>query len=129
VNGRRGRAGQAGAETLELVAALPLLGLVLLLAWQGVALVRQQSQAQADARELARRAALCARAAPPPVLADVDPRAAGRATVTSDAPSATGAVVRVEVRLVPQTVLPGFRLDAGSALAPRAVVVMRREPC
>jgi hypothetical protein len=127
VKRRRGRAGQAGAETLELVAILPLLGLVFLVAWQGVVLVRQQIEAQSDARELARRAALCARAAPTATLADVDPPARGAALTTG----MTGRtqVIRVEVRLVPQTVLPGLVLDTRSPLAPRAVVVMRREPC
>ena len=124
---RRRRAGQNGAQTLELVAILPLLGLVFLVAWQGVVLVRQQIEAQADARELARRAVLCARAAPVAGLAAVDPGAGGSAVTTGA--GGRGEVVRVEVRLTPRTVLPGFVLDAGSALAPRAVVVMRREPC
>jgi hypothetical protein len=38
-------------------------------------------------------------------------------------------LLRVEVRLTPTTVLPGVSLGADSTLAPRAVVVMRREPC
>jgi len=126
VSRRRGRAGQAGAETIELVAVLPLLGLALLVAWQGVLLVRGQIQAQSDARELARRAVLCARVAPPLGLADIDP---------TDGSAVTGSVsghaelVRVEVRLAPAPILPGLHLDPGSPLAPRAVVVMRREPC
>jgi len=127
VTRRRGRSGQAGAETLELVAILPLLGLVFLVAWQGVVLVRQQIEAQSDARELARRAALCARAAPTATLADVDPPARGTARTTGMAGRTQ--VIRVEVRLVPQTVLPGLVLDTRSPLAPRAIVVMRREPC
>lgn len=124
---RRRRAGQRGAQTLELVAILPLLGLVFLVAWQGVVLVRQQIEAQSDARELARRAVLCARAAPVGGLDAVDPRAQGTAVTTGVA--GRGEVVRVEVRLMPETVLPGFVLDGRSPLAPRAVVVMRREPC
>ena len=127
MNNRRGRAGEHGSETLELVAALPLLGLVLLLAWQGVVLVRQEIQAQADARELARQAVLCARAAPPVRLADIDPQASG--TVSAAAVPGHRELVRVEVRLVPATVLPGFTLATDSAFAPHAVVVMRREPC
>lgn len=127
MNVRRGRAGQMGAETLELVAVLPLLGLVLLAVWQGVVLVRQQVEAQSDARELARRAVLCARAATPAGLASVDPSARG--TAQTSGASGRGEMVRVEVRLAPQLVLPGFVLDAGSPLAPRAVMVMRREPC
>jgi hypothetical protein len=109
------------------VAVLPLLGLVLLAVWQGVVLVRQQVEAQSDARELARRAALCARAAPPSGLRAVDPSAAG--SVQTSGLTGRGETVRVEVRLVPQVVLPGFVLDAASPFAPRAVVVMRREPC
>jgi hypothetical protein len=126
VTRRRGREGQAGAETLELVAILPLLGLVFLVIWQGVLLVRQQVEAQSDARELARRAVLCARAVPTAGLAQVDPRP-GTAVISGMA--GHGETVRVEVHLEPQTVLPGFTLDGGSPLAPRAVVVMRREPC
>ena len=123
MSGRRGRAGQRGAETLELVAILPLLGLTLLLAWQAVVLVRQQAQAQADARELARRAVLCARAAPPLTLADVDasPGSAWTATVPGH-----DDLVRVDVRLEPATVVPDFPLHG---MVPHASVVMRREPC
>jgi hypothetical protein len=128
VSRRRRRAGQAGAETIELVAALPLLGLALLVAWQGVLLVRGQIQAQSDARELARRTVLCARVgASPPSLADVDPSTSG-SVVLGAAPGRSD-LVRVEVRLAPAQVLPGLHLDPGSALAPRAVVVMHREPC
>lgn len=123
---RRRSAGQAGTETVELVAALPLLGLALLVAWQAILLVRGQIQAQADARELARRAVLCARAAAPPVLADVDP-SDGTAVVSRT--GSGGGAVRVEVRLAPAQVLPGLHLDTSSPLAPRAVVVMHREPC
>jgi len=124
VTRRRGRDGQAGAETLELVAILPLLALVFLAIWQGVVLVRQQIEAQSDARELARRAALCARAAPTAQLGDVDPGARGSAVTAGHTQ-----LVRVEVHLVPAIVLPGFAVDTRSPLAPRAVVTMRREPC
>jgi len=127
VTRRRGRDGQAGAETLELVAILPLLSLVFLAIWQGVVLVRQQIEAQSDARELARRAALCARAAPTAQLGDVDPEARGTAVTAGLAGRST--VVRVEVHLAPAIVLPGFALDPRSSLAPRALVTMRREPC
>jgi hypothetical protein len=122
---RRGRAGEHGAETLELVAVLPLIGLVLALAWQGVVLVRQEFQAQADAHALARQSVLCARAAPAARLADVD-QAPGTASVTDVGGRRT--LVRVEVRLDPSIVMPGFQAALGS-LAPHAVVVMRREPC
>ena len=124
---RCGRLREAGAETLELVALLPLLGFAFLVAWQGVVLARQQMQAQSDARELARRAALCARAAPTTSLAEVDPPARGSVVTTGR--SGRSQVIRVEVRLVPQTVLPGLVLDTRSPLAPRAVVTMHREPC
>lgn len=123
---RRGRAGEAGAETLELVAILPLLCLAFLVVWQGVVLIRQQMEAQSDARELARRAALCARAAPGATLASVD-SAPGTAVTTGL--DGHGEEIRVEVRLVPRVVLPGFGFDGPAAWAPHAVVVMRREPC
>jgi len=124
---RRGRAGQRGSQSVELVAALPLLGLAVMLAWQCIVLARQQIEAQSDARELARQAVLCSRAAPPPTLAGVDPGAAG--TVSIGAVPGPGDLVRVEVRLAPESVLPGVDGGPGSAVAPRAAVVMRREPC
>jgi len=126
MSSRRGRAGQRGSQTVELVAALPLAGMVLLLAWQCIVLARQQIEAQADARELARKAVLCARAVPRPALADVD-GAAGTALIGAQPGHAD--MVRVEVRLAPTAVLPGVDLGASSPVAPRAVVVMRREPC
>jgi hypothetical protein len=127
VSARRGRAGERGSQSLELVAALPLLGMILLLAWQSVVLARQQIEAQSDARELARRAVLCARATAPPTLADVDSTATGTA-VTGSAPDHAD-LVRVEVRLAPASVLPDVSLPLDWPLAPHAVVVMRREPC
>lgn len=123
---RRGRAGGHGSQSVELVAALPLVGMVLLLAWQCIVLARQQIEAQADARELARTAVLCARAAPRPALGDVD---ATRGTAVIGSQPGHADMVRVEVRLAPTVVLPGFDLGAASPLAPHAVVVMRREPC
>jgi len=124
----RGRAdSEQGSQSLELAAALPLLGLILLLVWQCIVLARQQVEAQADARELARQAVLCARAGPHPSLADVDAGAIG--SVVTGSPPGHQDLVRVEVRLVPGTVLPDVRLPADWALAPHAVVVMRREPC
>jgi hypothetical protein len=125
--GLRGRAGEHGSQTVELVAAMPLLGLVLLLAWQAILLARQQVEAQADARELARKSVLCARAAPRPALGEVDAGADG--TVVAESPPGHPELLRVEVRLAPATVVPGLRLGAGAAVAPRAAVVMRREPC
>jgi hypothetical protein len=124
---RRGRAAERGSQTLELVAALPLLGMLLLLGWQCIVLARQQVEAQADARELARQAVLCARAAPPPRLGDVDQGVAGTATVGS--PPGHPLLVRVEVRLAPASVLPDVSFPADWPLAPHAVVVMRHEPC
>jgi hypothetical protein len=127
MRGRRGRAGEHGSQTVELVSALPLLGLVLLLAWQCIVLARQQIEAQADAREIARRAVLCARAVFPPTLPEVDEGAQG--TVVTGAAPGHPELLRVEVRLAPTTVLPGLSLGADSTLAPRAAAVMRREPC
>jgi hypothetical protein len=124
---RRGRAGEHGSQSVELVAALPLVGMILMLAWQCIVLARQQVEAQADARELARQAVLCARAAPQPRLSDVDAGASG--SVVAGSPPGHAELVRVEVRLVPASVLPDVTFPAGWPLAPHAVVVMRREPC
>jgi hypothetical protein len=126
MRGRRGRAGEHGSQSVELVAALPLAGMVLLLAWQCIVLARQQIEAQGDARELARKAVLCARAAPQPTLADVD-GATGTAVIGTQ--PGHEEMVRVEVRLAPTAVLPGLDLGPASPVAPHAVVVMRREPC
>ncbi len=123
---RRGRAAERGSQTLELVAALPLVGLILLLGWQSIVLARQQVEAQADARELARQAVLCSRAAPPPRLGDVDQGASGNAVIST---SADNHLVSVEVRLAPASVLPDVSFPADWPLAPHAAVVMRREPC
>lgn len=127
MSGRRGCAGERGSQSVELVAALPLLGLILLLAWQAIVLARQQIEAQADARELARRTVLCTRAGPPLALDDVDPGAHGTALVAS--PPGHAELVRVEVRLEPASVLPDVHVPGDWLLAPRATVVMRREPC
>jgi hypothetical protein len=124
---RRGRAGEHGSQTVELVAVLPLFGFVLLFAWQCILLARQQIEAQADARELARQAVICARAAPPLTLADVDKQATG--TVVTAAPPGHPELTSVEVRLAPVVVLPGVALGSDTPVAPRAVVTMRREPC
>ncbi len=123
---RRGCAAERGSQTLELVAALPLVGLILLLGWQCIVLARQQVEAQADARELARQAVLCSRAAPPPRLADIDQGATGSAVVSTPSDDH---LVSVEVRLAPASVLPDVAFPADWPLAPHAVVVMRREPC
>lgn len=123
---RRGRAGEQGSQSVELVAVLPLAGMILVLAWQCIVLARQQIEAEADARELARQSVLCARAAPRPVLSDVDP-APGTAAIGPQPGHAD--MVRVEVRLAPTAVVPGFALGPGSPVALHAVVVMRREPC
>ena len=101
--------------------------MILLLVWQCIVLARQQVEAQADARELARQAVLCARAGPHPSLADVDAGASG--SVVAGSPPGHAELVRVEVRLVPASVLPDVTFPAGWPLAPHAVVVMRREPC
>ncbi|GAC1339406.1 MAG: hypothetical protein NVSMB29_06650 [Candidatus Dormibacteria bacterium] len=126
---RRGRRTESGAETLELVASLPLLVLVSALILQGVVLVRQQVQAESDARQLARSAVMCG-----PVLSAearlrlVDPVAADDGAAVTVKREADTGLTRVTVSLAPQAVISGLRLGVGG-FTPHASVAMRDEPC
>ncbi|MFN2451795.1 MAG: hypothetical protein ABR541_05530 [Candidatus Dormibacteria bacterium] len=126
---RSARATETAAETLELVAGLPLLAMVTALILQGVVLERQQVQAESDARQVVRAAAVCG-----PVLSAVDrlravdPSAVDRgATVRLDRLGDTG-LTRATVTLVPEAVVAGLSLGL-DGLRPHASVVMHDEPC
>jgi hypothetical protein len=120
----RGRRwGERGSQTLELLAAMPAVGLVMLVAGQALVLGRQQAEAESDARSLARAAVLCAIPSAPLELTAIDPRAADGVVTRS----ARDGMVSVTVRLPPESILG---LDLGSTgLAPSATVTMRHEPC
>jgi hypothetical protein len=127
---RRGaRRGQRGAETLEFLGALPLLALLMLLAWQGVVIGRERAEAEADARAAARTAVLCPRQPAGPSLVDIDPaaRSGDLRLVRSGAPDqgVVTATVTLPVQAVSSSVDP-----AAWGLGPvRASVTMRLEPC
>ncbi len=122
---RCGRQGERGAETLEFVGILPLLALVGLVIWQGIALVRQQAEADADARTLARQAVVCD-AGTLLTLRDIDP-AVGVGWAATDA--AHGPWVTVSVTLAPTPVVSTLDLSRLGIPSPRATVTMRHEPC
>ncbi len=67
------RPGERGAETLELVAGLPLLGVVVTALLQGAALVEDRARAASDARELVRHAVVCEHRAAAPAAVAGDP--------------------------------------------------------
>jgi len=119
------RSGERGAESLEFVALVPLLAFVLLLAWQGFVLLNQQSEAENDARALARAAAICSLNGPMPSLGSIDAASmGGSAQVDSSA-----ATVRVRVSLAPHSLLTGVDLRSVGIPSPAATVTMWREPC
>ena len=121
------RRGQRGVEALELVSGLPLVGIVLLLAWQAISLARQQVEAETDARVMARQAAVCSSDPLRLRPGDVDAALTGDDEVVSP----DGRDVRVSVSLRPRAVfdLPGFAAALDHGPWPRATVTMRREPC
>jgi hypothetical protein len=113
----------AGAQAVELMAILPLVVLLVACGAQVLVLARQQAEAEADARVLARQAAICHDVDPDPAAVDRALRP-GDVTVTRLVAS-----VVVSVRLSPQTIVPGLPGGSDSRLAPGATVAMRREPC
>lgn len=124
------RSGERGAETLELVAGLPLLGVVVTALLQGAALVEDRARAASDARELVRHAVVCEhRAAPPAAVAGDPALAAARVTLTSAADAAGGVLTTARVVLPPRILLPGLPSGLDSPLAARASATMRQEPC
>ena len=122
----RRRRAERGVEAIELVAGLPLVGIVVLLAWQGISLARQQVEAETDARVMARQAAVCSSDPHRLRPIDVDP-----AMTADDLVVAPDGAVRVSVSLRPRAVLdlPGFAAALDRGPWPRATVTMRREPC
>lgn len=125
----RSRLAESGAETLELVASLPLLALVTALILQGVVLMRQQVQAESDARQVARAAVVCGPVMTPAArLRLVDPGAAERGAVVRVEREGDSGVTRVTVSLVPEAVISGIRLGLDT-FTPRSSVAMRDEPC
>jgi hypothetical protein len=120
---RYGRGSEGGAETLEFLGVIPLLLMVAMLVWQGIVLVRQQAEADADARTLARQAVICD--SRPMTLHDIDASAQG-AAVHLAAPTP---YVTVAVTLRPQSVIDKVDLGGWGFPSPRAVVTMRHEPC
>jgi len=134
-SGRRGVVGpavrgQRGAETLELVAGLPLLGIVVTALLQGAALVEEHARAAADARELVRHRVVCDhRDAPPAVVAGDPALRSARVTFTRAADPAGGTLVTATVVLAPRILLPGLPAGPESPLAARAAATMREEPC
>jgi hypothetical protein len=119
--------GQRGAESLELVAAMPLAALAVLVLWQGVVTVHRQLEADQDARTLVRQVVLCHDAGAAARLADVDP--AGSAGGWAGPAPAPPSMAAVTVRLPLTSVVPGVdmaRLGLGSVTG---TATMRREPC
>ena len=122
--------GQRGAETLELVAGLPLLGIVVTALLQGAALVEDHARAAADARELVRQRVVCDhRDAPPAEVAGDPALRSARVTFSTAADREGGMLVTATVVLAPRILLPGLPGGPGSPLAARAGATMREEPC
>lgn len=121
---RSEREAELGAESLEFLGLLPLLMLVILLGWQGLATLRQYGEAQADAQVLARSAAICDAA--PLRLGTVDAAAGPGATATV---TTGGDYVTASVVLQPYSVFTGINLRDVGFPVPSSRVVMRHEPC
>jgi hypothetical protein len=121
---------ERGAETLELVAGLPLLGVVVGALLQGAVLVEDRARAAADARELVRHAVVCDhRDAPPAQIAGDTALGAARVLLRT-APDGTGGwLVTATVTLPPRILVPGLRGGVDSPLAATGAATMRREPC
>ena len=124
------RRGERGAETLELVAGLPLLGIVVAGLLQGAVLVEDRARAAADARELVRHRVVCDhRDAPPAAIAGDPALASARVTFTTSSDAEGGVLVTAHVALPPRILLPGLPAGPGSPLAATAAATMREEPC
>jgi len=121
---------ERGAETLELVAGLPLLGVVVTALLQGAVLVEDHARAASDARELVRHRVVCDhRDAPPATVAGDAALRSGRVTFTTAGDPDGGMLVTASVVLPPRTLLPGMPAGLDSPLAARASATMRQEPC
>lgn len=118
---RRRRRGEAGAETIEFIACLGMLVLMLCTGLRAVSLVELQTRAQGDARNLARLAALCG-GPDAPVLSAVDPQApAGSRAWLGRA----AGMVTAHVELQPVDVLPAL---GHLRWTPAAAATMVQEP-
>jgi hypothetical protein len=126
MRGRGKRAGECGAESLEFLGLLPLLILFLLVAWQGLILLRQSSQAELDAQTLARSAAICGDGSKATTLWQADPGASAGSTAVT---TTSAHLVKVHVTLQPDLPFKDFNLQAIGVPAPSATVVMLVEPC
>ena len=104
----RAREGEDGQATVELVAVLPVLGLIVVLAWQAVVAGQTWWLAGAAAREAARASALGG-----------DPEVAARRVLPRgarvDAQAARDGAIRL--RLAIPAVAPGLRLGSVTARA------------
>jgi hypothetical protein len=124
------RAGEHGAETLELVAGLPLLGIVVTALLQGATLVEDHARAAADARELVRHRVVCDHRDASLAAVTGDPAlGSARVTFSTTADPAGGTLVTATVVLAPRVLLPGLPAGPDSPLAARASATMREEPC
>jgi hypothetical protein len=124
------RGGERGAETLELVAGLPLLGAAVAAMLQCAILLEERARAVSDARELVRHQVVCEHRPLPATAVTGDPAiAAGRVSFTTSGDRADGRLVTATVVLPPRTLLPGLPVGVDSPLAARASATMREEPC
>lgn len=106
------------------MAVLPLIVLLAACGAQVLILVRQQAEAESDARVLAREAVVCHDGGWPLPSAIDAALGPGDATFRRDGDS-----VVVDVRVAPATIIPGLTVGGDSRLVPRATVAMRSEPC
>ena len=124
------RAAERGAESLELVAALPLLGLAVAVMLQCAVLLETRARAMSDARELVRHQVVCEHRAEPATAVTGDPQiAAGRVSFSTTGDRGDGVLVTATVLLPPRTLLPGLPAGVDSPLAVRASATMREELC
>jgi hypothetical protein len=123
------RRAERGAETLELMAGLPLLGAVLAVMLQCAVLVETRARAVNDARELVRHQVVCEHRAEPASTVTGDPEiTAGRVSFTTSG-DPDGVMVTATVVLPPRSLLPGLPAGVDSPFAARASATMREEPC
>jgi hypothetical protein len=97
----RAGAGEDGQATVELVAILPVLGLILVLAWQALVAGQTWWLAGAAAREAARASALGS-----------DPTAAARRVLPSAHASRTGDDGTIRIRAAIPPVIAGLRFGS-----------------
>ena len=105
---------------------LPVLAVVATAGWQGVGLARLEAEAAADARALARSAAICHLTMPR--LGDVDSTTDSRRGDGDSGPLLRGDTVTVDVWLSPREVEPWFG-PVLSGFRARQSATMHREPC